>query len=151
MHPVLTQRDIAIRHHVYQTCVQETLPPSPAATAEAFGIGLREAEESYLRLHQNHLLFLEPNDATVRMANPFSAIPTPFRVAVGDKQYYANCAWDMLGIPAMLGVDAVLDGEYSDTGQSTRMIVEQGRVHHEEGVIHFPLPVRQWYDDLILT
>jgi len=51
----------------------------------------------------------------------------------------------------MLGVDEVLDGEHSDTGQSTRMIAEQVSVHHEEGVIHFPLPVRQGYDDLILT
>jgi len=77
------------------------------------------------------------------MANPLSAIPTPFRVSVGDKRYYADCARDRLGIPPTLRVDAVLDSKCSETGQATRMIGEQGRVHHDDFVIHFPLPVRQ--------
>lgn len=77
------------------------------------------------------------------MANLLSAIPTPLRVTVGDKRYCADCARDMLGIPPMLAVDAVLDGECNATGQATRVIIEQGRVHHDSAVIHFPLPVRQ--------
>jgi len=51
MAPVLAQGDTAIRHHVLQTSIQETLPPSPAAKAEAFGTSLQEAGESYRRLH----------------------------------------------------------------------------------------------------
>jgi hypothetical protein len=36
------------------------------------------------------------------MANPFSAVPTPFLVRSGDRSWYGNCIWDALGIPAML-------------------------------------------------
>lgn len=37
------------------------------------------------------------------MAPPFSAVPTPFAVDTSRHSAYANCAWDALGVPIMLG------------------------------------------------
>ena len=36
-----------------------------------------------------------------RMANPFSAVPTAYRVQAGGRWWYANCAWDAFGICAV--------------------------------------------------
>jgi hypothetical protein len=86
-----------------------TLPPSVDVTATHFNISTDEAGEYYKELHNHHAFFLEPETLTVRMANPFSGIPTDFKVHADGKTYYANCAWDMLGIPAALHADAVIE------------------------------------------
>lgn len=36
---------------------------------------------------------------------PFSAVPTEFRVLVGDRAMWANCAWDAFGVAAALDAD----------------------------------------------
>ncbi len=43
------------------------------------------------------------------MAWPFSGVETLFQVSVSDKTYFANCAWDSLGIPAALHTDAEIE------------------------------------------
>jgi hypothetical protein len=143
--------DLRIRHFVYEHFVRQARPPSVAETAAQFNLPEAEARNCYQRLHDNHFFFLEPGTASIRMANPFSAIPTKFKVQVGPMAYWANCAWDMLGIPAALQQDAVIEAKYEDTGETAVITVKNGHVQHNGGVIHFPLPVRQWYDNLILT
>ncbi|MCA9955588.1 MAG: hypothetical protein KC434_12755 [Anaerolineales bacterium] len=143
--------DLQIRHFVYQHFVREARPPSVAETAVHFHLPETTIKNSYQRLHDNHFFFLEPGTLDIRMANPFSALPTKFRVQVGHVAYWANCAWDMLGIPAALHQDAVIEAEYEDGGGTAVFIITNGQLHHSGGVIHFPLPVQQWYDDLILT
>ena len=120
-------------------------------TAVHFHLPANQIEESYQRLHNNHFFFLEPGTFSIRMANPFSALPTKFRMQVGQVAYWANCAWDMLGIPAALHQDAVIEAEYEDGGETAVLTVKNGQLQPGDGVIHFPFPVRHWYDDLVLT
>jgi hypothetical protein len=148
---VISTIDLAIRTFVYQHFVQEARPPSVAETATQFNLPDAEINHSYQLLHDNHFFFLEPGTTFIRMANPFSAIPTKFKVQIGSMTYWANCAWDMLGIPAALHQDAEITAVYEDTGETAVITVTDGQVQHNGGVVHFPLPVRQWYDDLILT
>lgn len=143
--------DLAIRHFVYEHFVDHTSPPSVEETAQAFDLTIDEAKAVYDRLHQNHFFFLEPGTTDIRMANPLSAVPTKFKVHLGGKSYWANCAWDMLGIPAMLQAEATIEAIFEDTQETAVITVKDDQIHHAGGVVHFPLPVRQWYDDLILT
>ena len=147
----ISDQDLAVRTFVYQQFVQTARPPSVAETAVQFNLSEAEARNCYQRLHERHFFFLEPGTLDVRMANPFSALPTKFRVQVGPVAYWANCAWDMLGIPAALHQDAVIEARYEDEGGTAVISITNGQLQHEGGVIHFPLPVCQWYDDLILT
>ncbi|MEZ4592210.1 MAG: organomercurial lyase [Chloroflexota bacterium] len=98
----VSNHDLAVRTFVYQQFGQTARPPTVMETAVHFHLPPHEIEKSYQRLHDNHFFFLEPGTLDVRMANPFSALPTQFRVQVGPMAYWANCAWDMLGIPAAL-------------------------------------------------
>ena len=53
----------------------------------------------------------------IRMAYPFSACPTPHVVAIaGGPRVYSMCAIDALGIPVMLGTDAVITSSDPLTG-----------------------------------
>lgn len=143
--------DLSIRYFVYKHFVDQTRPPSVIEAAKKFNLTEEEAKAAYNRLHERHFFFLDPGTTDIRMANPFSAIPTRFKVRVGKKSYWANCAWDMLGIPAMLKRDAVIEAVFEDTRENVTITVSNGRVQSPGGVVHFPLPFRQWYDDLILT
>jgi len=129
-------------------------------TARHFNISTDEAGEYYKELHNRHAFFLEPGTLNVRMAWPFSALPTDFKVQVNGKTYYANCAWDMLGIPVVLQKDAVIEALCAESNDSVQLEVKDGEIiksrseakwANNQLLIHFPLPFARWYDDLTFT
>ena len=148
-----------VRHFVYNHFADTTHAPSVEDTAEHFNISNEEAGELYRKLHNRHAFFLEPETLTIRMANPFSGIPTDFKVHANSKTYYANCAWDMLGIPAALHGDAVIEAVCTESTDSVRLAIKNGNIAQdiaEDGgssslFVHFPLPFARWYDDLVFT
>lgn len=143
--------DWSVRHVVYASTAEHGRPPAFAETALALGISAEQARAAYGRLNERHALFLEPGGDSIRMAHPFSGIPTPFRVSAGGREYWANCAWDMLGIAAALDADALIEAVCAEDEQPVVLGVQGGRVHGHGEVVHFPLPFRHWYDDLIVT
>ena len=62
------------------------------------------------------------------MANPFSGIPTDFKVHANGKTYYANCAWDMLGIPAALHTDAVIEAVCTESNEKVQVEIKDGQI-----------------------
>jgi len=152
-----------IRHFVYQHFADSTHPPSVDTTAAHFNISTEEAGEYYKELHNRHAFFLDLETTTVRMANPFSGIPTDFKVYANGKTYYANCAWDMLGIPAAFHTDAVIEAVCTESNETVQLEVKHGNISAPVAVlgggdaassgllVHFPLPFTQWYDDLVFT
>jgi hypothetical protein len=147
----LSALDWQVRLTVYRHFVAHGRPPTSAASARALGISREEARQAYRRLHQQHALFLERGTDTIRMANPLSAVPTQYRVYSNGRRLWANCAWDSLGIPAMLHADAHIQAVYAYSGERTTYAVVAGQLKADGGIVHFPLPFRRWYDDLAHT
>ena len=117
-----------VRHFVYNHLAETTQPPSVGTTAQHFNISTEEASEYYKELHNRHALFLEPGTLNVHMANPFSGIRTDFEVHANGKKYYANCAWDMLGIPIALRTDAVIDAVCTESNDVARLEIRDGHI-----------------------
>ncbi len=151
-----------VRHFVYHHFADTTHAPGVDETARHFNISKEEAGELYTELNNRHAFFLKPGGLNIRMANPFSAIPTDFKVHVNGKTYFANCAWDMLGIPAALGCDAVIDAVFTESNDAVQLVIQDGNLAFggvpaaEDGgmsnvLVHFPLPFARWYDDLVFT
>jgi hypothetical protein len=140
-----------IRAFVYAHFAETTRPPSVEETAVHFGISTEEASELYKELHNRHALFLDLDKVAIRMANPFSGIPTDFKVHANGKTYFANCAWDMLGIPAALHCDAVIDTVFTESNEAIQLEVKDGKVTNSDLLVHFPLAFSHWYDDLVFT
>lgn len=140
-----------IRHFVYQHFADTTYPSSVEVTAAHFNISNEEATEYYQELHNRHAFFLDLETLTVRMANPFSGIPTDFKVHADGKTYFANCAWDMLGIPAALHTDAVIEAVCTESSEPVQLEVKNGQITNSQLLVHFPLPFARWYDDLTFT
>ena len=140
-----------IRHFVYQHFADTTHAPNMDITAAHFNISIEEAIAYYKELHNRHALFLDLETLTVRMANPFSGIPTDFKVHANGKTYYANCAWDMLGIPAALHMDAIIEAVCTESNETVQLEIKNGQITNYDLLIHFPLPFARWYDDLVFT
>jgi hypothetical protein len=148
---MLSDRDWEIRLAVYLHIVAHGQPPTYAEVALDLNLPAEEVRHAFRRLHEQHALFLAPGTDAVLMANPFSAIPTAFRVEARGRRYWANCAWDSLGIPAALHADGWIEAMSAYSGQPMRYAIVGGALRAGEGVVHFSLPFRHWYDDLIHT
>ena len=143
--------DWAVRNAVYRGILERGVPPSVAETAATLAERPERVRAAYERLNERHALFLTPGSHEVRMAHPFSGVPTPFRVHVGERAHWANCAWDALGIPAALHADALIAAETGDDGEPVQLAVVAGNVQGWDGTVHFAVPFPRWYDDLITT
>jgi hypothetical protein len=148
--------DWAVRTAIYAFIAEQAQPPTVDEAAALLGVTHERAALAFQRLNQRHALFLEPGTLSIRMAHPFSGIPTPFKVRANGRAYFANCAWDMLGIPAALPADAEIEAHYADAANTrVTLSVRGGQVYgHDgdaDGIVHFPLPFQHWYDDLVRT
>lgn len=137
-----------MRHRIYQGFARTGAPPSLDVLARDLSLTADEARATLRELGRRHAVTLTEDGDAVLMANPFSAVPTPFRVRAGGIDSWATCAWDMLGVPAALGVDATIDATWAADGAPAELRVERGRVTGAEGIVHFLKPFRAWYDDI---
>lgn len=140
-----------IRAFVYQHFAETTRAPSMKNIAVHFALANGEAASACEQLHQRHAFFLEPGTHNILMANPFSGTQTQFKVFTNGKTYFANCAWDSLGIPAALHVDAQVQATCSRTGDPIHISINDGRVSNSDALVHFLVPFRDWYNDLAFT
>lgn len=143
--------DLEIRHRIYQFFADACRAPSSEEIAGLTGMSTEDVRLAFRRLHDRHMIFVEPATGEIRMANPFSAIPTDYRVSSGAKTWWANCAWDTLGIAAALGIDVETEARHPLDSQRLSLAVVHGKVNNPEQLVYFPLPCRQWYDDLVYT
>ena len=141
--------DRDVRLAVYRKFVDEARPPTPPEIAVELGVATLDVEASLRRLADGHELVLAPGTPYVWMANPFSAIPTPFEVEVGNRLYFGNCIWDALGISACLHADAHIRTYCPDCSEPLSLDVRDGKLGSlAEGVIHFAVPAAHWWDDI---
>jgi hypothetical protein len=141
-----------VRLHVIRTAMDGHGVPVASQTATALGIREEQAVEAYRQLAEGHVYVLEPGDPTrLRMANPFSAIPTAHEVTVSGKTYYGNCIWDALGIVAVMGGSGVVRTQCPDCGDALTLEVADRKLVSKEGVVHFSIPAAHFWDDIIFT
>jgi Alkylmercury lyase len=144
--------DTAVKMNIYETIVRTTQAPASAEVAESLSASPEEVAAALERLHKKRLLVPEPgNPSRIRMAPPFSAVETSFRVKVQDKVYFANCAWDALGIAAALHTDAIIEASDGQSGESMILEVRNGQPVPQSCVIHFAVPAAHWWNDIIYT
>ena len=96
------------------------------------------------RLHDAHALVLDGDE--IRMANPFSAVPTPYRVEAGGRSWYGE-----------LRVGRVRDLRRSSAARAGSSIatssssVRDCRPDDEALVFQALVPASHWWDDIVYT
>ena len=142
--------DQQVRWQVYDRTMRTGTPPLAQQVATALQHDAGAIRKSLARLGAAHILVLQPDNGEILMANPFSAVPTPFAVELDGLATYGNCIWDALGIPAMLDADARIRTSCGDCGAAAEIHVTSGEVLGE-GLMHFAIPAMKWWDDIVFN
>ena len=144
--------DTKIKLAIYAVTAETGRVPNSSELSRKIEIGESEILDGFKRLHAKRVLLPEPGDPTrIRMAPPFSGIPTKFPVEANGRQYYANCVWDAYGIAAALHCDAVSRASDEHTGEPLTLEVKNGQPILKPYVAHFAVPAAHWWDNLIFT
>src|SRR5690348_2843820 len=94
----MDDRDLELRNLTYRRFVELGRAPIAAEVGSEAGLTVADVQAGWRRLHDAHALVLNPGTMEIRMANPFSAVPTAYRVHASERWWFANCAWDAFGI-----------------------------------------------------
>ena len=144
-----------VRLEIYRQFIDKGSCPSKKDVANALDASLEGVARAYSELADAHMLVLQPGSGEVLMANPLSATPTPFLVETHAGQmrsWYGNCIWDALGVISMLATDGLVLTSCGCCGE--KMVVEvknKQPVSLPEGIVHFALPARRWWEDIVFN
>ncbi len=134
------------------TAFAETgITPSPAGIAERLGSEMERVLEAWDRLREERAIVTGEDGVSIRMANPFSGIPTEHTFQSAGVRYYANCAWDALGIPAALGRAGTVRSRCAHSGEPLRLEVTEAGPERCDWLFHSLVPAARWWDDIVFT
>lgn len=125
--------------------------PSVDDIAARVGAGAPQVREVFRRLRAQRVLVLEADAESIRMAPPFSGIPTQHRVTAAGVSYHANCAWDALGIPAALHQPAAVYSRCEQSLEPLELAVSDRGPEASDWLFHCVVPASQWWDDIVFT
>jgi len=152
--------DRLVRQHVDAALAASGRAPSASRLGQALGVDADSVRAALERLHAAHELVLDAGTREVRMAQPFSNVPTAYRVESGaassspakTRTWDVNCAWDALGLVRMLGLrDAQIVDDGGADREGRKLTIAGGQLVERDGVISFARPARQWWDDIGFT
>ena len=143
--------DVQVRIHIYDEIITSSRIPRLRDVARAVGAEESAVRDAFRRMQDAHVLVLQTDSDEILMANPFSAVPTPYVVRVGTQSWWGNCIWDAMGIVAMTGGNGSVLAACGDCGDELSVRIEGGELVEGEGVIHFAVPARRWWENIRFT
>ena len=147
----MEQADVELRNTTYSTFVELGRAPAADVVAERLGLDRADVVAGWRRLHHAHALVLNQHNDEIRMANPFSAVPTAYRVHAGGRSWFANCAWDAIGICAALHVDGSIETSCPDCGDPISLRVVDALPDNTALLFHCLVSAAHWWDDIVFT
>jgi len=143
--------DTQVKLVIYWNTAERGQPPGIDEVAKHVGESADQVRESYGRLARNRLLVLEPDGETIRMAPPFSGVPTQHRVTSAGVSYFANCAWDAFGIPAALNRPGEVVSRCEQSKETLRLTVGLDGPEPSDWLFHCEVPAAKWWQDIVFT
>jgi hypothetical protein len=143
--------DIQVKLAVYRHFAETGQRPAPEDVAERIGSDSASVIDAYRRLRAQRVLVLEDDGSSIRMAPPFSGVPTQHVVESGDIRYFANCAWDAFGILAALHRQATVHSRCEQSGEPLHLNVGADGPAPSDWLFHCLVPAANWWDDIVFT
>jgi len=138
--------DLELRRRTYAFFVEHGRAPAAAELGEP-----DEVLQGWRRLDAEHAVVLNRATDELRMLNPFSTVPSAYRVRAGGRWWYGNCAWDAFGICAALHADGRVEASCPDCGEPLTVELRDERPDDESLLFHCLVPAAHWWDDIVFT
>lgn len=136
---------------IISSFLERQRPPTVREIATRFGCDEAVARDGLRALAEYHGVVLHPKTGEVWVAHPFSAAPTTCVVASGARRWWGNCAWCSLGVMHLAGGTATLETRLGAIGEQVTVRAEEGTLVDRDLVVHFPIPMRNAWDNVIYT
>ena len=145
--------DLEVKLAIYRHFAETARRPSTEDVSARTGMPAADVPSAYARLRAQRVLVLEEDGVSIRMAPPFSGVPTQHVAVVEGRRYFANCAWDVFGIIAALGSRGLVESRCEQTLEPLRLdIGPDGPEAPPSGwLFHCAVPAAHWWDDIVLT
>jgi len=140
-----------LRIHIYDCIVSDGRIPSVRELSADFQVSPDAVRQAIVGLRVGKTMLSNPHTGEIWMAGPFSSSETPYRVAGATATWWANCAWDMLGVAMIAGEPVHIEAECGDCRAPITLDASPDRPPDSDAVVHFLVPARQWYDDIGFT
>lgn len=143
--------DTRVKLAVYRYFAETGRAPSLRNVGDRVGSSAGDVQQAYGRLRAQRVLVLEADGSSIRMAPPFSGVPTQHVVESEGKSYFGNCAWDALGIPAALHAPATVHSRCEQSGEPLHLDVPLDGPATSDWLFHCLVPASKWWDDVVFT
>jgi hypothetical protein len=140
-----------VRKYVYDYFLRSGTAPTVARAAVDVKRSEASVREAMAALVATGAITLDRDTGEIWRAAPFCAVPTGFPVECDGTRVWGTCAWDALGIPAMLNKQASIAASCGCCNQPMTLSAGPDGLSGDEGVIHIAVPARDWYEDLVFT
>jgi hypothetical protein len=148
---VSMELDLRVKLAVYGHFAETGHRPTPQVVADRVGTDVPGVRDAYARLRAQRVLVLEEDGTSIRMAPPFSGVPTQHVVESAGIRYFGSCAWDALGVPAALHRDATILSRCEQSGVPLRLAVGLDGPGPSDWLFHCLVPAAHWWDDVVFT
>jgi len=143
--------DVVLRTAVYRHFAATGLSPTLAAMCAAVGATDQQVQDGYRRLYAKRMLVPAGDFASIRMAPPFSGVPTQHRATVNGMEYFANCAWDAFGVVAALGGTGDVLSRCEHTHEPLALHLTTAGPPPSGWRFHCVVPAAKWWNDIVFT
>jgi hypothetical protein len=143
-----------VRKYIFDYFLENCRAPVLEEVMRRFGLGREEAARALESLEVAHHVVRVPGTNRILMANPFSALSTPFRVRAGGKDYFSACAWDSVAFHVMLGVDVRVDSFCHHCAEPVQLSLSGGKLASSSSpspLVYLSLPAAEWWDNIVAT
>jgi hypothetical protein len=147
----LIMNDSSLHQTIISFFLERQRPPTIREVASHFRCDEVAARNGLRVLAENHGVVLHPNTDEIWVTHPFSAAPTTFVVNSRNRKWWGNCAWCSLGVAQLAGGTATIETRTGALDEQATFRIENGKIIDTNFVVHFPIPMRQAWDNVIYT
>src|SRR5262245_829045 len=142
---------LRLRTAVYGHFANTGRSPTLDAMRESVGATSEQVIDGYRRLHAKRMLVPADDFASIRMAPPFSGVPTQHRATVNGNEYFANCAWDSFGVVSALGGTGDVVSRCEQTLEPLALHLTPDGPSPSGWLFHCVVPAAKWWNDIVFT
>ena len=118
---------------------------------EAIGATSEQVRDGYRRLYDKRMLVPAGDFTSIRMAPPFSGVPTQHRAMVNGTEYFANCAWDAFGSSLRWVEPGDVLSRCERTLEPLVLHLTPDGPPPSAWLFHCVVPAANWWNDVVFT
>jgi hypothetical protein len=140
-----------LHYTIIKYIIDKGYAPDIETLSNIMNSDVKEVGTALFDLQDEHGVVLHPDRPKVWAIHPFSLAPTNFVVKSARGLWWGNCAWCSLGIAALLEEDVSITTSLGAHGEQVTIHIINGEVKEKDLYIHFPIPMKYAWDNVIYT